>query len=111
MKYERLTFRYESVDGTKQVGYTEKLIPCFNKQTMILNRLAELEDEIEQGTLKEEKTCENIFEMHPTDGFTCSECRITIIDYIEERVNDDYYANHYEYEFKYCPNCGAKVVH
>ena len=53
MKYERLTFRYESVDGTKQVGYTEKLIPCFNKQAMILNRLAELEDKIEQGTLKE----------------------------------------------------------
>ena len=51
MKYYRLTFRYESVDGTKEVGYTEKLIPCFNKQAMILNRLAELEDKMEQGTL------------------------------------------------------------
>ena len=53
MEYKRLTFRYESVDVTKEVGYTEKLIPCFNKQAMILNRLAELEDKIEQGTLIE----------------------------------------------------------
>ena len=53
MEYKRLTFRYESVDGTKVVGYTEKLIPCFNKQAMILNRLAELEDKIELGTLIE----------------------------------------------------------
>lgn len=53
MEYKRLTFRYESVDGTKQVGYSEKLIPCFNKQAMILNRLAELEDKIENGTLVE----------------------------------------------------------
>ena len=53
MEYKRLTFRYESVDGTKEVGYTEKLIPCFNKQAMILNRLAELEDKMEQGTLIE----------------------------------------------------------
>lgn len=54
MEYERLTFRHKSVvDGTEQIGYTEKLIPCFNKQAMILNRLAELEDKIEQGTLIE----------------------------------------------------------
>ena len=52
MEYKRLTFIYESVDGTKEVGYTEKLIPCFNKQAMILNRLAELEDKIEQGYIK-----------------------------------------------------------
>ena len=57
-----------------------------------------------------EKTCKNIAEMHPVDGFTCSECGITIVDYVEERVDDDCHASYYEYEFKYCPNCGAKVV-
>lgn len=58
-----------------------------------------------------EKVCKNIAEMHPTDGFTCSECGITIIDFREERVDeDDYTATWYEYEMKYCPNCGAKVV-
>lgn len=54
-----------------------------------LTRLAEFEDKIEQGTLKEEKTCENISEMHPVDGFTCSECGITIIDFREERVDEE----------------------
>lgn len=69
------------------------------------------QDKIEQGTLKEEKTCENISEMHPVDGFTCSECGITIIDFREERVDEeDCTASWYEYEFKYCPNCGARIT-
>ena len=54
MEYERLTFRHKSVvDGTEQIGYTEKLAGCYRKQEMILQRLAELEDKIEQGTLIE----------------------------------------------------------
>ena len=69
-----------------------------------------IKDKIEQGTLIEQKTCENVSEMHPTDGFTCSECGITIVDYVEERVDDEYHATYHEYEIKYCPNCGAKVV-
>lgn len=58
-----------------------------------------------------EKTCKNISEMHPVDGFTCSECSITIVDYVEERVDEEEYdTTYHEYVFKYCPNCGAKVV-
>ena len=59
----------------------------------------------------EEKTCKNIAEMHPVDGFTCSECGITIVDYVEERFDEEEYdTTYHEYEIKYCPNCGAKVV-
>ena len=59
----------------------------------------------------EEKTCKNISEMHPVDGFTCSECGITIVDYVEERFDEEEYdTTYHEYAFKYCPNCGAKVV-
>lgn len=57
-----------------------------------------------------EKTCKNISEMHPVDGFTCSECGTTIVDYVEERVDEEYNTTYHEYVFKYCPNCGAKVV-
>lgn len=58
-----------------------------------------------------EKICKNMSEMHPTDGFICSECDIRIVDYIEERFDEENYeASFHEYEFKYCPNCGAKVV-
>lgn len=74
-------------------------------------RLRELQGKIEQGTLKEEKTCKNISEMHPVDGFACSECGISLVDYVEERVDEEEYdTTYHEYEIKYCPNCGAKVV-
>lgn len=57
------------------------------------------------------KTCKNVSEMHPVDGFTCSECGISLVDYVEERVDEEEYdTTYYEYEIKYCPNCGAKVV-
>ena len=60
--------------------------------------------------MDKQMTCENIAEMHPTDGFTCSKCGITIIDFVEERVDEEYHASYYEFAIKYCPNCGAKVV-
>ena len=60
--------------------------------------------------MKEEKTCKNISEMNAVDGFVCSECGISLVDYVEERVDEEYDVTYHEYNFKYCPNCGAKVV-
>ena len=62
-----------------------------------------------KGYIKQ-KTCENVIEMHPTDGFTCSECGITLVDFIEEQVDEACGASWKEYRIKYCPNCGAKVT-
>ena len=74
-------------------------------------RLRELQGKIEQGTLIEQKTCKNISEMHPVDGFTCSECGISIEDYSEKEVDEQNGDITYrEYMLRYCPNCGAKVV-
>ena len=81
------------------------------KQMLIdtLDLIKRLQVEIER--LTEEKTCTNESEMHPVDGFTCSKCGITIVDYVEEMVDEEEYdTTYYEYAFKYCPNCGAKVV-
>ena len=74
------------------------------------NQVKEYKDKIEQRTLKEEKTCQNISEMHPVDEFTCSKCGITLVDYVRQIVDEDYETTYHEYEIKYCPNCGAKVV-
>ncbi len=63
----------------------------------------------EQDPKSEEKTCKNIAEMHPTDGFACSECGITIVDYVEERVDEDCHASYYEYAFKYCRIVGREL--
>ena len=54
---------------------------------------------------KEENTCQNITEKDLVDDFVCSKCGIHLYDWV--RVCDE---DWYEYEFKYCPNCGAKVV-
>lgn len=102
MEYKRLTFRYESVDGTKEVGYTEKLIPCFNKQAMILNRLAEFEDKIEQGAIIEQK--QGYWEEQDLgDGeyvYTCTACGCDWCTIEGTPVENN---------MKYCPECGAKM--
>ena len=54
--------------------------------------------------LPEDDTCRNITEENPVDDFICSKCGIHLYDWIKKDDEDCY-----EYEFKYCPNCGAKV--
>ena len=115
MKYERLT--------KKKIGDRDILLVFDENGNVIVdrrlfdkfiekhNRLAELEDKIEQGTLQEVKTCKNISKMHPVDEFTCSECGFSLADFVEQRVDEEENdTTYHEYEIKYCPNCGAKVV-
>ena len=113
MKYERLTQWTKNgasliLDNPQNAEEARaQLMEAFK---LACNKLAELEDKIEQGTLKEEKTCENISEMHPVDGFTCSECGISLEDYCEKEVDEESGDMTYrEYMLRYCPNCGAKV--
>lgn len=53
---------------------------------------------------------ENIGAVHPVDEFKCSVCGITLEGWTRVVTDEDdgelYY---YEYEFKYCPHCGAKM--
>lgn len=69
----------------------------------------ELEDKIEMGELCDRKTCKNITDKNPVDEFVCSSCGFIIDDFSRVKVDDDGEVFHYEYEIKYCPNCGAKV--
>lgn len=41
------------------------------------------------------------------DDFLCSKCGIHLTDWVRMDVKED---DRYEYEFKFCPNCGAKIV-
>lgn len=110
MSYTRLTKFIAGVPAIKT--YTGSYMTPFDSDVYdAIKRLAELEDKIEQGTLKEEKTCKNISDMHPVDGFTCSECGISLEDYCEKEVDEENGDITYrEYMFKYCPNCDAKAV-
>ena len=53
--------------------------------------------------------CENISELHPVDGFICSECGVILEQW--SRVNIDEEDSYYSQEcaFRYCPNCGRKI--
>lgn len=60
---------------------------------------------------RKEKTCKNITKQPPVDEFICSECGLILQDYCEKRIDgEDGDECFFEVEFKYCPNCGAKVV-
>lgn len=60
--------------------------------------------------VEEVKLGYNKSSMNPVDEFICSECGAMFADVSlvkEDEENGD--INYYEFEFKYCPNCGAKM--
>lgn len=71
----------------------------------------ELETTIESdGTLNVEQT-RNISKYAPCDDFICEKCGVRLGDWVksvyDEDAEDTY---HYEYEFKFCPECSRRVV-
>ena len=77
------------------------LIPVFRVKQMI---------EHYGATAAKVKCGKNVTEAHPVDEFICSECGAIFRDVplivIDEDDGDEYY---YEFTFKYCPRCGAKI--
>lgn len=70
------------------------------KHTKAYDRLAELEDKIEKGTLKEVKIGKWLLEKTPDGKPYCFHCSVCDNDFkqIENKTKTDY-----------CPNCGAKM--
>lgn len=58
------------------------------------------------------KTCKNISNQHPVDEFICSECKLIMRDLTRVEIDEDADGDesYLEFEFRYCPRCGAKVV-
>ena len=57
----------------------------------------------------EAKYGENIGKVHPVDEFVCSGCGIFLEGWTRVVTDEDGDLFYYEYEFKYCPECGAKI--
>lgn len=54
--------------------------------------------------------CYNINTGYPESyEFFCSNCGIQIRGWYRIKHNSDYDTEYIDYEFKYCPNCGARI--
>lgn len=101
MEYERLTIE-EIEDFTQRVCV--QLCPELTRQLLSMAvELIEYKYKIEQGTLKEEKTC--VYDEY-NDGdwhyWECSNCGDAFC-FSNEFTPEE---NHYYY----CPNCGARIT-
>lgn len=97
---KRAAVRRHSIDSTHNLVNLRKLIYNFNS--------------FNDGTEDEEvddKVCKNLTENNPVDEFICSKCGFEI-DEFSRREDDPEYGDkaYYEFEFKFCPRCGARVL-
>ena len=91
-EYKRLTVKGED-------WFDSKL-----EDAEVYDRLAELEDKIENGTLKEEKTCvyQEYNDYHDWSYWECSNCKEPFC------FNNE--CTPEENQYHYCPNCGARIT-
>lgn len=85
-------------------GIAERLYNLGYRIVIDKDILKELDYEIES---LRNKTCENL--SHNYD-FVCSKCLFRCYDMNTIEIDDDgEEIYHYDYQFKFCPNCGRKV--
>lgn len=98
-EYKRLTTK----DKYKIIRVNQSRGDLLEDYQLLKNRLAELEDKIENGTLIEAKTC--VWEEWEDDNlgsvWQCSNCKEDFC-FTEGSV--------YENNYGYCPHCGAKII-
>lgn len=108
-EYKRLTERDE-YGNADIIGVPSELLysELTSKENTILtrafNRLAELEDKIENGTLVVEKTCvyQEYNDYNDWTYWECSNCKEAFC------FNNE--CTPEENQYHYCPNCGARIT-
>ena len=94
-----------------EIKFTGEVFEDRNNEIYI--KLSDVKQSIEQtptADVVEVVHGENISTIHPVDEFVCSECGIVLEGWTRVVTDeDDGDLFYYEYEFKYCPNCGAKM--
>ena len=103
--------RIEAITGDNVLSYYASLENRMNTIASLLKaKDSEIEDKIEQGRMVEVRHGENITEMHPVDEFICSECGLIVRECCRYEIDqDDGDEICYEFVYKYCPRCGAKM--
>lgn len=104
---ERMLNYYECVNpNTSKENYKGETLMNYEVADMIEDCI----DNAPTADVAEVRHGHNATSMHPVDEFVCSVCGFICNDYTEAVYDEDGdYTYYRECEFKYCPNCGAKM--
>lgn len=101
----------EYIDKDKLLNDIECIdISCCTDIDDIFTEVERTIDEQPTADVQEIRYGKNITKIHPVDEFVCSECGYMNEDCTQKKYNEDgdyYYIC--EYEYKFCPECGAKM--
>jgi hypothetical protein len=80
-----------------------------NENIYAIVTLQDLDNQIAED-VQEVKHGKNLAKAHPVNEFICSECGYMTEDCTEKKYSQDGdYCYLCGYEYKFCPNCGAKM--
>ena len=72
--------------------------------------IGEFEEIVGREVTPTTKKCHNIgTDYAECDQFVCSRCGIELQDWCRVERDEDGEITYHEYEFRFCPNCGAKL--
>ena len=94
-------------DAFHRVGVTNcVVVPVFD------NSAIEGIDVTEVVTNLEDRVAFNDSKMHPSDEFICSNCGLILRENCRYEIDEDADGDEtcYEFEIKYCPRCGRKII-
>jgi NADH pyrophosphatase NudC (nudix superfamily) len=75
-----------------------------------IESILEYAESLPSADVQEVRHGKNLTKAHPVDEFICSECGYMTEDCTEKKYSQDGdYCYLCEYEYKFCPNCGAKM--
>lgn len=93
---------------TEQIAEMANVIA--NKTTLSIIEATGVAEILTVDGYRKQREGENITEMHPVDEFICSECGLIMRDCCRYEIDaDDGDEICYEFAFRFCPRCGAKM--
>lgn len=105
------------LDMARRVAEHNRIHNIQERNAPIITEILDFTTELYIGLAKESLylvgNTENLSEVSFSDNFICKNCGIQLKDWVKvvpEKYEDGYVDyTEQEYEFKFCPNCGAKI--